>query len=293
MSGPRPALFTALLVLILAWLAYGFWFRSNQQRLIFRPHRGAVPPTDCGLADFGTVWTTTPDGLTLEGWYRPAEGVTKPTLLILPGCNGHPGMLGDRARLLADSGYGVLLAFYRGYGGNPGQPTEAALLTDARTWADFLVKRGLSGGRLVLYGAEAGCFLAVGLAVDRAVAKLVLEAPFPDLASLLAPRFPLLPLQGLLRHRFDLMPLLPSVPSPVLILHAGADRTVPVGLGRRLDPRLPTPPRSFRPAAVAPGDLMRAGGDAALLGFLAGDKAPPPTLDQTYAGGSRALMIPE
>ncbi len=279
----------ALFSLILAWLAYAFWFRSNQDRLVFRPHRGAVAMADCGLPDFTNVWTATPDGMTLEGWYRPADGLTKPTILILPGRNGHPGMLGDRARLLADAGYGVLLAFYRGYGGNQGQPTEAGLLTDARAWADFLVQRGISGGRLVLYGAEAGCFLAAGLAADRSVAKLVLEAPFPSLAALLSPRFPLLPLHGLLRHRFELTSFLPHIQAPILILHAGADRAVPVALGRCIDALLPAAPHSFRPEGVAADRLMAAGGDRALLGFLGGEVAAP-TLDQKPAGG-RALMV--
>lgn len=280
----------ALFLLILAWLAYAFWLRSSQDRLVFRPLRGAVAMADCGLPDFSNVWAATPDGLTLEGWYRPADGLTKPTILILPGSNGHPGMLGDRGRLLADAGYGVLLAFYRGFGGNPGRATEAGLLTDARTWADFLVQKGISGGRLVLYGAEAGCFLAAGLAAERSVAKLVLESPFPDLAALLSPRFPLLPLHGLLRHRFEVMPLLPQIQAPVLILHAGADRAVPVALGRRIDALLPTRPQAFRPDGVAADGLMAAGGDKALLGFLGGETAPPPTLEQKPAGG-RALMV--
>lgn len=280
----------ALFFLILAWLAYAFWFRSSQDKLVFRPHRGAVAMADCGLADFGNVWTGTPDGLTLEGWYRPADSLTKPTILILPGRNGHPGMLGDRARLLADAGYGVLQAFYRGFGGNPGRPTEAGLLTDARAWADFLVQQGISGGKLALYGAEAGCFLAASLAAERSVAKLVLEAPFPGLAVLLSARFPLLPLHGLLHHRFDLMPLLPQIQAPVLILHAGADRSVPMALGRRIDALLPTPPQSFRPEGVAADALIATGGGAALLGFLGGETAPPPMLDQKPAGG-RALMV--
>lgn len=291
MSGPRPALFTALLVLILTWLAYAFWFRSSQDRLVFRPLRGAVAMADCGLPDFSNVWTATSDGLTLEGWYRPADGVTKPTILILPGRDGHPGMLGDRARLLADAGYGVLLAFYRGFGGNPGQPTEAGLITDARAWADFLVQRGISGGRLILYGAETGCFLAASLTTERSVAKLVLEAPFPDLATLLSPRFPLLPLRGLLRHRFDLAPLLPSVQAPALILHAGADRAVPVALGQRVDPLFPTRPTAFRPDGLAADRLLSAGGDVALLSFLRGEATPAPTLDQTGPVRGRALVV--
>jgi hypothetical protein len=284
---------TTLLLLLLIWIAYAVWFRREQERLLLRPDPRALILADAGLDDFRTVWVQNTDGLSLEGWHRPADGFTKPTILILNGRRRHPGAHGPLARLLADAGFGVLLAGLRGQAGNPGQGGEAAWMIDARAWADHLVGQGISGGRLILYGEETGACLAATLAAERAVARLILEAPFPSLHDLLSPRFPLLPLHALLRHRFEIKAALPQIQAPVLILHAGADKGVPLALGQRLDGLLSPPPRMFRPAGVTVEGMLGAGGGEVLLAFLEGGAGvvPPPTLDQEKPAGGRALMV--
>lgn len=284
---------TTLLLLLLIWIAYAVWFRRGQERLLLRPAPRPLVLADSGLGDFRSVWVQTADGLSLEGWHRPADGFTKPTILILNGRRRHPGAHAPLARLLADAGFGVLLAGLRGQAGNPGQGGEAAWMADARTWADHLVGQGISGGRLILYGEETGAYLAATLAAERAVARLILEAPFPSLPDLLGSRFPLLPLHALLRHRFEIKTALPQVQAPVLILHAGADKGVPVTLGQRLDGLLSPPPRVFRADGVTVEGLLGAGGGEVLLAFLEGGAgvAPPPTLDQEKPAGGRALVV--
>lgn len=282
-----------ILFLLLAWLAYAVWFRRGQERLLLRPDPRPLVLSDAGIADFRSIWVRTSDGVPLEGWYKPAEGFTKPTALILNGRRRHPGTHGPLARLLADAGYGVLLAGLRGQAGNPGQGGQEGWLNDARAWADHLVGQGISGGRLILYGEETGAFLAVSLAAERSVFRLVLEAPFPAFAGLVARRFPLLPLHSLLRHRFGMGALAGQVQAPVLILHAGADTGVPVALGRQLDALFGPALRVFRPEGVPAENLLDAGGDEALLSFLDGidSAAPPPTLDQEKPAGGRALTV--
>lgn len=282
---------TLFLLLLLIWIAYAVWFRQGQEQLLLRPDPRPLVLADAGLGDFRTVWVQTADGLSLEGWHRPADGFTKPTVLILTGRRHHPGNQGALARLLADAGFGVLLAGLRGQAGNPGQGGEARWMIDARTWADHLVGQGISGGRLILYGEETGAFLAANLAAERAVARLVLEAPFPSLADLLSRRFPLLPLRALLRHRFEITPALAQVQAPVLLLHAGADTGVPVALGQRLERLINPAPRTFRPSGTKPEDLLKKGGEEVLLSFLEGASNSPPTLDHKAPSGGRALIV--
>jgi len=134
-----------------------------------------------------------------------------------------------------------------------------------------------------------------GLAAERAVARLILEAPFPSLPDLLGSRFPLLPLHALLRHRFEIKAALPQVQAPILILHAGTDKGMPVALGQRLDGLLAPPPRVFRPEGVTVEGLLGAGGGEVLLTFMEGSAGvvPPPTLDQEKPAGGRALVVRE
>lgn len=284
---------TLLLILLLAWAGYAVWFRRAQEWLLLRRDPRPLILADAGLEDFRSVWITTRDGLSLEGWQKQADSFTKPTILILNGRVRHPGASGPLARLLCDAGYGVLLAGLRGQAGNPGQGTEAGWLTDARQWADHLVAQGISGRTLVLYGQETGAFLAATLAGERACLRLVLEAPFPSLPALLSRRWPLLPLHTLLRHRFDIKIALGQRQAPVLVLHAGNDRGVPAALGRRLDPLLGPDLLCFRPDGVSAEGLLDAGGAAQLLAFLEADRpnTPAPTLDQERPVGGRALTV--
>ncbi|OYQ32773.1 hypothetical protein CHU95_18655 [Niveispirillum lacus] len=284
-----------ILIPLLLWLVYAIWFRRAQERILFPPDRRPLVLADAGLGDFQTVWVSSRDGLSLEGWYRPAQGFTKPTLLILNGRDRHPGACGPLARRLADAGFGVLLAGLRGQAGNPGAGGQAGWIDDSRAWADYLVQHGISGGRLILYGRGCGAFLAAGLAAERSVARLVLEAPFTSMTDLLRPRLPFLPLRSLLRHRFEIIPTLAHIQAPVLILHAGSDREVPVALGLPLDRHFVSPPQHYRPAGVAAADLLSNGGDAALMAFLEAVPSGPrgPTLDQEKPGGGRALVVRE
>ncbi|MFV3076178.1 alpha/beta hydrolase [Niveispirillum fermenti] len=271
---------------LLLWIAYALWFRLRQDTLLFRPSARATPLADAGLGDFQPVWAQTADGLLLEGSLRPADGLTKPTILLLHGSRGQAADRADRARVLADAGFGVLLAGYRGYAGNPGRPGGNALMLDARAWADLLVTRGISGGRLVLYGQEMGAVPAAMLAGERATAALVLEAPCPSMAGRMGRRFPLLPVQALLRHRLSVTGLLPMVRAPTLILgSADAELGKPAAA-----PLTIVPMPSGHEDGELPPDQCRA-----LLAFLGGEAARTrarPTLEQkTPAAGGRAVAI--
>jgi hypothetical protein len=120
-------------------------------------------------------------------------------------------------------------------------------------------------------------------------------SPFPSLPDLLGSRFPLLPLRALLRHRFEIKAALPQVQAPVLILHAGTNKGVPVALGQRLNGLLAPPPRVLRPAGVTAEGLLGAGDGEVLLTFMEGSAGvvPPPTLDQEKPAGGRALVVRE
>jgi fermentation-respiration switch protein FrsA (DUF1100 family) len=101
--------------------------------------------------------------------------------------NGNGGNRAHRAPLaaaLSRSGLAVLLFDYRGYGGNPGAPTEPGLLADARAARAYLASRpGVDPGRLVYLGESLGAAVAVALAVEVPPLALVLRSPFTSLAT--------------------------------------------------------------------------------------------------------------
>ena len=94
----------------------------------------------------------------------------QPTIVYLHGNGGHIGYRGGRVRPYLDAGFGVLLVEYRGYGGNPGRPSEPGLQLDAGAALAFLDAAGVAPQRTVVYGESLGAAVAVALAADRAAA---------------------------------------------------------------------------------------------------------------------------
>lgn len=265
-----------------------------QRSLQYRPETGALTPGDWGLPDFRVVTVTAADGAPVDLWYAAAAGLTKPTVVLFHGNGGHMGHRADKARALVEQGYGVLLAGYRGYGPNPGSPTEEGLYMDGRAALDFLVREGVSGGRVALWGESLGTGVAVQLATERKVAAVILEAPYTSIPDAAAAHYPWLPVQLLVRDRFDSLRKIADVQGPVLVVHGEADTVVPVALGRRLFDAAPEP----KAAAWVPGaghmDLPAHGLYRIVLDFLhrQGRGAEAPVIDQPRQPGRSLATRP-
>jgi fermentation-respiration switch protein FrsA (DUF1100 family) len=132
------------------------------------------------------------------------------------------------AQALADLGLSVLLFDYRGYGGNPGRPTEAGLARDVRAARDrLLAETGLTPRQLLYFGESLGTGVVTELAAEYPPAGLLLRSPFVDLAAIARARFPLLPVSMLLRDRFPQAELIAGVHVPTTVVYGTADRLVP------------------------------------------------------------------
>jgi uncharacterized protein len=148
-----------------------------QRQLLFRPNRTRPRLEDLELLGVREVVLTTSDGLSLFSWYLP-PGSDRPVIAYFHGNGGHIGYRAERLRRFARDGYGVLLAEYRGYAGNPGTPCEAGLYADAEAAIDFLGHQAIAPDRIMLWGESLGSGLAVYLVTRHAVAGVILEAAF-------------------------------------------------------------------------------------------------------------------
>ena len=100
----------------------------------------------------------------------PAAGDDTRNLTVLV-FNGNAGDRSFRAPLaaLSHAGFSVLLFDYRGYGRNPGRPSEAGLLMDARAARAYLAHRGdIAPAHLVYFGESLGAAVAIALAAEQA-----------------------------------------------------------------------------------------------------------------------------
>jgi fermentation-respiration switch protein FrsA (DUF1100 family) len=238
-----------------------------QRQLLYFPDK--TRPGLAGLEQLGVreVVLSTEDGLSLLSWYLPGRP-GRPVILYFHGNGGHIGHRVERMLRFAREGYGVLMPEYRGYGSNPGTPTETGFNADARAALGFLGREGVAPNRLVLYGESLGSGVAVELATRHQVAGLILEAPFTSVAEVAQCHFPYVPAARLVIDRFDSRSRIGRVRAPILVLHGESDRVVPVRFGRALFDAAPEPKEGWFVPQAGHEDLARYGGLDIVVAFI-------------------------
>jgi uncharacterized protein len=221
--------------------------RTQQRRLIYFPSPGPVPSAATFLPGGRDVVLDTEDGKRLGAWYLPATGVQRgPAVLVF---NGNGGDRSGRAGLaagLARMGMSVLLFDYRGYGGNPGRPSEKGLAADARAAQAWLAAQPeVDPNRIVYFGESLGAAVAIGLALERPPAALVLRSPFTSLAEVGRVHYPWLPIGRLLIDHYPSIDRIGSLAVPVMVIAGDRDDIVPESLSRKLYDATPDPKRYF------------------------------------------------
>lgn len=201
-----------------------FWF--GQRSFYYVPDTGDPGSAAEALPGGEDVELRTADGLVLDAWAVRPDGA-ETAVLYLPGNGGNRGGRAGTALALADQGFAVLLVDYRGYGGNPGSPTEEGLALDAEAAADWLAGVGYPPERTVYVGESIGTGVATRLAVERAPAGVVLRSPYTNFAEVAERQMGGAPVGWLIRDRYDTLATIPSVTSPVLVLAGDADTLIP------------------------------------------------------------------
>ena len=202
-----------------------------QRHLMYSPLKTRPTLIDYQATDLSEVTLSTQDNLSLLSWYRPALA-HQPTVLLLHGNAGHIGGRMPLARQFISSGFGVFLLEYRGYGGNPGSPTETGLYDDARTAMHFLQKQGIPLDQIVVYGESLGTAVATQVATEYPVGCVVLQSPLTSMSSLARLHYPWLPIKPI--DKYDSLSRITQIHTPLLVLHGKSDTLVPFDEGNTL-----------------------------------------------------------
>ena len=225
----------------LLWAGAVAALAANQRKLVFNPETEpeVSKPHSSGHKTRPVVLRGA-DGTRLSGW------------LMIPGGRGpHPGVVyfGGRSEEVSwvarDAGrmfpgMAVLAVNYRGYGGSHGQPGEAYLVDDGRMLFDWLAAREqVDPERIALVGRSLGSGVAVQVAQARAAHSLVLITPYDSILAIAQRRFRAVPINLVLRHRFESVRHAPSLRAPTLVLRAESDVIVPKAHTDRLVAKLP------------------------------------------------------
>jgi uncharacterized protein len=239
----RRVLRVLLVLLLIGGVVVGMaWWQQRQ--LIYFPDASSVPPAGEVIDGARDVTLHTEDGLELAAWFVPAapgpgETDRRMAVLVAPGNAGNRADRAGLAEELRGRGLAVLLMDYRGYGGNPGSPSEDGLAHDATAAVDALADLGYPAERTIYFGESLGSGVVAALQARRPPAGMVLRSPFTELADVGARHYPWLPVRQLLRDRFPVVDHLAESDVPVTVVYGDRDSVVPTDLSARVADEAP------------------------------------------------------
>jgi len=204
-----------------------------QRALIFPiPQTVRTSPEAAGFAEAEEHILTTADDEKVIVWHVPAKP-GHAVVIYFPGNGDFLAGLVSRLRAITADGTGLVALSYRGYAGSSGRPSERGLLRDAAAAYAFTSARYKSD-RIVLWGFSLGSGVAVALAAEQPVGKMILEAPYTSIVEVAASAFRIVPVRWLMRDQFRSDERIAHVSAPLLIMHGAHDATISIGLGERL-----------------------------------------------------------
>ncbi|MCL1587048.1 MAG: alpha/beta hydrolase [Actinomycetia bacterium] len=216
-------------------VAVGGLFWTAQRRFIYFPTQ-AVGAASTVSADAEEATFTTDDGLTLTAWWIPASDTPNgSTILAFHGNGGNREDRAPLAQAFTERGYGVLLMDYRGYGGNPGSPSEEGFLLDADAAVVYLESRPeVDPAKLIYFGESLGAGVAIAVAQEHPPSALVLRSPFTSLPDVAKSHYPFLPTDLLLRDRYPNIDTIATLDVPTLVIAGSQDTIVPFSQSKEL-----------------------------------------------------------
>jgi len=132
--------------------------------------------------------------------------------------------------------HSIYLHNYRGYGGSSGHPTEESLYSDATALYEYAIKQHQ---KITVMGRSLGTGVAVYLASQREVKRLVLVTPFDSMVNVASHYYPFIPVSLLLKDRYESIKRAGVLDMPVLVVAADRDEVIPRSSTDRLVSVLP------------------------------------------------------
>ena len=178
-----------LLIVVSAGYVCGLLALFFAQRAVLFPipTTARTAPAAAGFPEAEEHILTTADGEKIIVWHVPAMP-GRPVVLYFHGNGDYLAGFFGRFRSIIADGTGVIALSYRGYAGSSGQPSEHGLLQDAAAAYAFAAAR-YRADEIVVWGFSLGTGVAVALAVEQRIGRLILEAPYTSITDVAAQAF--------------------------------------------------------------------------------------------------------
>ena len=217
----------AIYFLVLVFL---YFFQRN---LLYHPNENNYSGDKISV-DIEKVKIQTSDNIELLGWYHEKNLKDYKTLVYF---HGNAGSLENRIHKLnhfQDMNINFLIIAWRGFNGNKGKPSEKGLYMDGKSTIDWLIKKGVDEKNLILYGESLGTGVATHLAQNKNYAGVILETPFTSMVDAAKNFYPYIPINLLLKDKFENFKKVKNINTPILVMHGEVDQIVPFSMGKKI-----------------------------------------------------------
>lgn len=211
------------------WLGLTAAVAANQRRLVFNPtvQREVKSPRSSGHRTRPVVLRAK-DGTRLCGWLMtPLAPGQHPAVIYFGGRSEEVSwVVRDAGKLFPNMA--VLAVNYRGYGESHGVPAEIHMIEDGCMLFDWMAGRvHVDPRRIAVVGRSLGSGVAVQVAKERPAHSVVLITPYDSILAIAKRKFRVMPIEYMLRHRFESIKYAPSLKAPTYVLRAASDDVVP------------------------------------------------------------------
>ena len=260
----RKVIIKYLFIAVIMYVALIAILYIKQRSFIYFPDT-SKPENQYGAE---IVDVSTQDGLALQSWYFSGNDPAKPVILYFHGNAGHFANRLFKAKPYIDNGFGVLLAEYRGYGGNAGEHSEQGFYHDGRAYLEWLKDKGVMEDNIVLYGESIGSGTATQLATEIKAKALILESPFSSLVDVASNLYFFAPVRLLLKDRYMNIEKIDQINMPLIVLHGHQDQTIPFAFAKALFEKAKEPRKMEEFPLGDHNDLYNHGASLKILEFL-------------------------
>ena len=226
-------LYLTISSIIVAYLVVIIFVYFYQRNLLYHPTENNYQD-DKVQFNYDEIFIKVDEEIKLKSWLIKKDFVKYKTLVVFHGNAGHLSNRIYKLNELYKLDINILLISWRGFSGNNGSPTEQNLYRDAEAAIKWLKDQKVRNNQIILYGESLGSGVAVEIGKRNKYNSIILESPFTSIENSAKIYYPYLPVNLLLKDKYNSEKKIKNIKTPILIMHGKKDNIVPFYMGKKL-----------------------------------------------------------
>ena len=219
-------------VFIFFYIIVLVFFYIKQESFIFFPNKTNQNYKYNFPSEFEEVYYETPN----KGKIHSLRFFSKNTKGIVLYLHGNAGNLESWSSVypqFISRHFDVIIIDYRTYGKSRGKLSEENFYSDIQYIYNEIKKEFLEE-KIIIHGRSLGTGMAVKLCSENNPKTLILESPYYSLLERAKQTTPFLPLNFMLKYKFESNKHITKIKCPIYIFHGKNDNVIPFESGKKL-----------------------------------------------------------